>query len=387
MGEGGFVRRGVFLAGILAVLLIGLNMCGSAHAGPLQPNATFNGGVAFSADAVPGFLGGNLRVDTTAANLLASPNTQDVTVKAAYLYNVTVVGSSPLTTLASLNGNMVTLDLLKGTDPAGLNLQTYRANVTSIVSPLINGKPGITALPASLISTDPESDGLALVVVFASPGLDPRQSVAIIDGGQAGPTPQTTTFGLKTPLDKSPGFNAVLSLGINFGQQGGGGPHFCGTTSLTQFSFVDVNGIRLTSCAGGSDDGPLITVGGVGDSTDLPSNPTCQAGPPPPGRPNCSTTDDELYDISSFLKQGDPQVSLTTSNISGITPLLGDDSIFLGILQLTGCINQINGISQGDCEVVPPPPPPPGVPGPAPLTLLVAGLLGLIAARRVFGKR
>src|SRR5713101_4101532 len=306
MGEGGSVRRGGFLAGILAVLLIGLNMCGSAHAGPLQPNATFTGGVAFSADAVPGFLGGNLRVDTTAANILSSPNTENVTVKAAYLYNVTVIGSSPLTTLASLNGNMVTLSLLSGTDPAGLNLQTYRADVTSMVSPLVSGKPGITALPASLISTNPESDGLALVVVFASPGLDPRQSVAIIDGGQAGPAPQTTAFGLASPLDKSPGFNAVLSLGVNFGQQGGGGPHFCGTTSLTQFSLVDVNGIRLTSCTGGSDDGDLITVGGVGDSTDNP-DPTCQAGPPPPGKPNCSTLDDELYGISSFLNQGDTQ--------------------------------------------------------------------------------
>jgi len=368
------VRRGVFLTGLLGVVLTGLNMCGSAHGGPLQPLATFTDGVAFSADAVSGFFGGNLRVDTTAANILPSPNTQDVTVKAAYLYNVTVVGSSPVTTLASLNGNTVTLDLLSGTDPAGLNLQTYRADVTSIVSPLINGKPGITALPASLISTNPESNGLALVVVFASPGLDPSQSVAILDGGQSGPTPQTSTFGLANPL-ASP-FSAVLSLGISFGQQGGGGPHFCGTASLTQFSVVDVNGQRLTSCAGGSDAGDFITVGGVGDSTDNP-DPSCQAGPPPPGKPACSTLDDELYGISSFLKQGDTQVQLTMSNTSGMTPLLGDDSIFLGILQLTGasppCVS---------CDEVTP-----RVPGPATLVLLGTGLLALIAARRLVRRR
>ena len=374
------MRRSVVLVALLSVLFTGLTLPESGFAGPLQPNATFTGGVAFSADAVPGFFGGDLRVDTTGANILPSPNTQDVTVKAAYLYNVTVVGSSPLTTQASLNGNTVILNLLPGTDPAGLNLQTYRADVTSIVSPLVNGKAGIIKLPASLISTNPESDGLALVVVFASSGLDPRQSVAIIDGGQAGPTPQTTAFGLASPLDKSPGFNAVLSLGINFGQQGGGGPHFCGTTSLTQFSFVDVNGTRLTSCAGGSDDGDLITVGGVGDSTDNP-DPTCQAGPPPPGKPNCSTLDDELYDISSFLKQGDTQVRLTTSNISGITPLLGDDSIFLGILQLTASINQVCLVSCGPIL------PPPGVPGPATLVLLGAGLLALIAGSRLFRRR
>jgi hypothetical protein len=376
------VRRSVVLLALLAVLFTGLALPGSGFAGPLQPaqpTATFTGGVAFSADAVPGFFGGNLRVDTIGANILPSPNTQDVTIKAAYLYNVTVVGTSPLTTQASLNGNTVTLNLLSGTDPAGLNLQTYRADVTSIVSPLIPAKPGITTLPASLISTNPASDGLVLVVVFASSGLDPRQSVAIIDGGQAGPKPQTTAFGLASPLDKSSGFNAVLSLGINFGQQGGGGPHFCGTASLKQFSFVDVNGTRLTSCAGGSDDGDLITVGGVGDSTDNP-DPTCQAGPSPPGKPNCSTQDDELYGISSFLNQGDTQVRLTTSNISGITPDLGDDSIFLGILQLTASINQVCLVSCGPIS-------PPGVPGPATLILLGAGLLALIAGSRLFRRR
>jgi hypothetical protein len=386
------VRRSVVLVVLLAACFIGLSMSGSGFAGPLQPNGIFDGsvatgGMAFSADAVPGFAGGNLRLDTTAANILGSPNTQPVTVQAAFLYNTTVVGPVPslLATQANLGGNIVTLSLLSGTDPSCCDLQTYRADVTSLVGSLVNGKaPGLTLIPASLISVSPESTGLALVVVFSSLGVDPRQSVAILDGGQSGPTPQTTTFALANPLDKSPGFNAVLSLGISFGVQGGGGPTFCGTTSLTQFSTVDVNGRRLTSCAGGSDDGDFITVGGVGDSTDIPSDPFCQAGPPPPGKPACNVTDDELYGISSFLKQGDTQVNLTMANFSGITPLLGDDSIFLGILQLTACINQINGITQGTCGTVPPPP---GVPGPATLVLLGAGLFALIAGRRLFRGR
>jgi len=392
----------------LSVLFGGLALPGSGFAGPLQPNATFTGGVAFSADAVRGDIGTDictgaaaslcLRVDTVAANILPSPNRDTVTVKAAYLYNTTFAGSlvSPgLTTLATLGvtggiPNQVTLSLLPGATPTPIGLYTYRADVTSIVAPLVNGAPALIRIPVASIG-NPGSDGLALVVVFSSPGLDPRQSVAILDGGQAGNTGPatvggvggftTTAFGLSAPVDKTiPNFNAVLSLGIQFSDQDVLG-HLCGQDpKFAQFSIVNVNGTRLTSCAGGADDGALmnsalITVGGVGDSTANPSDPFCQAG-----NPNCSTTDDELYGIAGFLNQGDTQVQLRTINPSN------DDSIFLAILQLTGAVCQgcPPPCTGADC---PPPPPPPGVPGPATLILLGTGLLALIAASRLFRKR
>jgi hypothetical protein len=338
--------------------------------------------------APPAAAGLCLRVDTTASNILPSPNNAPVTVRAAFLYNVTVFGGSPLSTQATLGGVPVTLSLLSGTDPTLVNLQTYRADVTSIVAALVNGAPGVTRIPVTALTTSPQSDGLALVVVFASAGLDPSQSVAILDGGQAGPTLQTTAFGLASPLDKSnPNFNAVLSLGIQFSDQDVVG-HACGQNpSFAQFSTVDVNGARLSSCAGGADkgalmNGALITVGGVGDSTANPSDPFCQGG-----NPNCSTTDDELYGIGGSLKQGDTQVRIATANPSN------DDSIFLAILQLTAAI-----CTGADCP--PPctgpncpctgpncPTPPPGVPGPATLILLGAGLLVLIAGSRLFRRR
>src|SRR2546425_1575566 len=363
--KGGSVRKVAFLVGLLAAL-IGLSVARNGDAGPLQPNATFTGGVAFSADAVGAdslSAGARLRVDTSAV-----PSTQDVTVKAAYLYNVTFSGSSPVSTQALLGGTIVTLNRLNGTDPTDNNLQTYRsADLTSIIAPLGTLPGGITTFfTASLNTIDPQSDGLALVVVFSSPTLDARRSVAIIDGGQAGPAFQTTTFGVPNGVDKSiPGFNAILSLGIQFSMQGFRNigtpplpdPHTCG--QFDQYSTVDVNGQRLTSCAGNADDfrlppvlnGNLITVGGVGDSTDNPFDPLCQAG-----NLACiaTTDDDELYNLAFFLNQGVTQVQLTTSNPTN------NDSIFLGILQLTACINQINGVSQGDCGLPPPPPPPPG---------------------------
>ena len=400
------MRRNIVLGALLSVLFGGLALPGTGFAGPLQPNATYTGGVAFSADAVRGDIGTPtcpaaglcLRVDTTASNILPSPNTLPVTVRAAFLYNVTIFGASPLSTQAILGGDafhpgtLVTLSLLSGTDPTPVNLQTYRADVTSIVGALVNGAPGVTQIPVTALTLSPGSDGLALVVVFASAGLDPSQSVAILDGGQAGPAVQTTAFNLANPIDKNiPNFNAVLSLGIQFSDQEALG-HTCGQNpAFAQFSTVDVNGARLTSCAGNADDGALmsgalITVGGVGDSTANPSDPFCRAGD------SCSTTDDELYGIAGFLKQGDTQVRITTANPSN------DDSIFLAILQLTAaactgadcpCTGPNCPCTGPNCPCTGPdcPPPPPGVPGPATLILLGAGLLALIAGSRLFRRR
>ncbi len=152
------MQRSVVLVALLALVVTGLRPWGSGDAFPLQPNVTFDGsvatgGMAFSADAVGGFAGGNLRLDTTAANILGSPNTQPVTVQAAFLYNTTVVGPIPslMTTQANLGGNLVTLSLLSKTDPSCCDLQTYRADVTSLVGSLVNGKaPGLTLAPDDL---------------------------------------------------------------------------------------------------------------------------------------------------------------------------------------------------------------------------------------------
>jgi hypothetical protein len=338
------------LAALLTIPLVILGLGGASQAGPLQPLNTYTGNVAFSADGIGGN-GGNLDVETTVGGS---------SVFAAWLYNVTFSGSSPATTQATLGGNPVTLNLLGGTDPTCCNLQTYLADVTAIVAPLIGPGPGITSIPASLVTTNPQSDGLALVVVYSSPSLPGNQSVSILVGGQGGPAVQNTFFGLSGPLDKTvPGFQAILSVGINFSFQGSAIGHECGGG---QFSSVAVNGAPLTSCAGNRDDGSplgdggngtLITIGGVGDDLLNPPNPLGAGG-----------NDDELYDISSFLAQGDLVVNLTTSNPSN------DDSIFVAILQLTADITNV-------CRT---PPCTSQVPAPSALFLLSSGLLGTLGA-------
>ncbi|HET7875247.1 MAG TPA: PEP-CTERM sorting domain-containing protein, partial [Methylomirabilota bacterium] len=115
-----------------------------------------------------------------------------------------------------------------------------------------------------------------------------------------------------------------------------------------------------TNCAGHSDDGnppglngDLITIGGVGDDTLNPPNPFGPGG-----------NDDELYDISSFLNQGDLLVNLTTNNPSN------NDSIFVAILQLTAEI--VNVCPQPPCDQ--------RVPAPSALVMLGSGLLSAAGA-------
>ena len=127
----------------------------------------------------------------------------------------------------------------------------------------------------------------------------------------------TFNIGLATPIDKSdPNLKLDLGLGISFSYQSGGSQ---------QFSTVDVNGQRVSSAAGGEDDGQpangaLITVGGVGDSNANPSDPNA-----PPTNPR---SDDELYSLLPFVNTGDTTIQVATRNPSG------DDNIFYASLVL-----------------------------------------------------
>jgi hypothetical protein len=84
----------------------------------------------------------------------------------------------------------------------------------------------------------------------------------------------------------------------------------------------------LSTSAGGQDDGEsangaLLTVGGIDDTNDNPTDP--QSGPNGDFR-----QDDELYDLRPFVTAGTTTISVFTSNPSN------DDNIFFGVLALKG---------------------------------------------------
>jgi len=293
----------------------------------IQPDpsvgATFVGNAGVSTDGLGTRGTGTLQAEVPSGS----------TVEFAYLHVVTRTTNAPAFQPPSISfeGQAISLTYRPNVDDvASFNFETGRADVTSIVRNKIGSSGGIFNFTVDETSTaSPDNvEGTSLTVIFSNPAL-PVRSIAVLDGGLTGPTAQTTTLSLVDPIDKSnPDFVAQMALGIQFGFQLG---------NPLQFSTIDVNGTRLTSSAGNFNDGigengALITVGGVGDSTTNPSDPLA----------NNDTSDDELYNLTPLVTDGATQVRLDTANPSN------DDSIFLVVLMLSGRANVSGNLDFGD---------------------------------------
>lgn len=270
--------------------------------------ATFFGHGGYSADGLgqSGTTGGAIQAEVPAGS----------TVEQAYLYGTysrqtAMLGESDRT--IPFDGTAVVLTQIYG--PAS-GLASARADVTAQVKAKV-GTGGTTPTDFVVGAEPARLEGLALVVIYSNPAL-PEATVAVLEGGAA-PAGDVARFAFATPLNTATeGFAARMSLGIGYSAQGAG--HTC---SGGQRSTVDVNDQRLTSCAGGSDDGALangalITVGGVGDVLDTPADPNAVTG-----------TDDELYNLTPFLHAGDTTLDVKTANPTN------DDNIFLAVIQVT----------------------------------------------------
>lgn len=196
--------------------------------------------------------------------------------------------------------------------PSGINSYNFWSDVTAVLKPALDAAPA-GRIPVTVTEPSPESlvDGTLLAVIFDDPNQSADRSVtllfgALLTGGDR------FDISLERPYDPAdPNAQMEFSLGISFSCQLA---NFC----TRQYSEVDVNGRRLTSAAGGEDDGQssngaLITVGGVGDSPASPADPDAI-----PANPR----DDELYDLRPFLAAGDRSITVETRNPSA------DDNVF-----------------------------------------------------------
>ena len=160
------------------------------------------------------------------------------TVLAAYLYSSFTPNFFSAAS-GSLNGTPVVYTTLGAND---VGLQAGRADVTSIVAPIINGGVGGVYNFTVTESSSASTDGEALVVVYSNPLLGVG-SVGILDGFSA-TGGDSTAINFATPLDPTaPGFLAEMRLGIGFS--------CCSEVGLfNQRSEITVNGTTATTVAG-----------------------------------------------------------------------------------------------------------------------------------------
>jgi hypothetical protein len=341
------MQRGLFRWA--SILMLGLAMaCGEPSLDESQGGASegeMNGQP--DAEGTPGLLSADARRNLVEQGL-ASPNalTPMVTESGFITLSVDGLGTTATTGIVEAQkpaGATVRRAFLMGASTGGLNFQIPNGNiridgqavnwsrsvpssigswnhfgeVTALVKPRLDAAPaGRVAFTITETSTA-NIDGTILAVIFDNPAETTVNTAILLFGAQS-TTGDTFNISLAEPINKNdPNLALDLSLGISFGFQ-------TGTLTEGQRSTVDINGARMSSQAGGQDDGSgnngaLLTVGGLDDTNANP--PPLAAGPGFRG-------DDELYDLKPFVAQGSRQIVINTFNASN------DDNIFFAALSL-----------------------------------------------------
>ncbi len=286
----------------------------------LAPPAAFAGLTEFFSATGKLFLSADGAGSNSASHIaqVEKPNAS-ATVRKAFVMAASFCGANSIPNNAvAINGTPISWD----ESVVNAFFFSVRADVTSIVKPVVDSSaPGrINFTFAEVAANNGCIDGEALVVVFDDPTQTRDTTIILLFGGQA-LSGDNFAITLGEPIDpNSAGALANMGLGISFGFQPSG-----------QFSRVDVNAQRLTTSAGGQDDGGpfnggLITVGGLDDSNANPPNPFATDS-------NCGSAprcDDELYSLLPFITANDTSISVFTQNPSN------DDNIFFAYFHLSG---------------------------------------------------
>ena len=295
--------------GTIPKTLVDRNADGPAGVNALNAFTTERGRIYLSLDAA----GGN-----TASHVIQVRKPAGATVRKAYMMSATIYGGGQLSnTSVKIDGQNVAWNITANL-PNSISSFNSLADVTGIVKPIVDAAPaGLVNLTMTEVSSS-VIDGEILAVIFDDPNQLVDNTVILLFGAQ---NTQGDNFAIRTsePINTNdPNIQLAFSLGISYSYQAGGSQ---------QYSRIDVNGTRLTTSAGGEDDGTsenggLITVGGIGDTTLNPSNPNAT--------PSNPRSDDELYNIKPFVPNGSTTITVNTLNPSN------DDNVMFAALSLTG---------------------------------------------------
>lgn len=317
----------VLASSLVLAIFAGPNSAGAAPAVPSLPATTTwtNAGLQEMVR-----MSGPISVSIDGAGFASQTGTIDVekpagaTVIAAYLVSAVASGFDTPPPLKLANSSVSFSHLAKAT--VAYNFRNHFADVTNIVKPLIDpASAGIHSLALDEGITDftptPPTigssvvDGESLIVIFDDPAKP--VSTVIIMFGAANSTGDSFTFNFD-PLINLSSQKPWLSLGISFSNQSANRTQHS-EIAVTTSSNSSSQTVSLT--AGDCDDGAcsmgsLMTVGGIGDSLDLPANSLAD--------------DDELYGLTSFLASGDTSLTVNTRN-----PTI-DDNLFQSVLYFEG---------------------------------------------------